>query len=166
MIKQVKPVIDYSVRGYCVKAYPGHKKGCPNFNKRKDCPPFAPFFDKYIDLDKPVYAIAYCFDFKTHKDKMRSLHPKWTQRQVECCLYWQGTARKQLKIEINSFLVDHPDYEVFITPEAMGVDIGETVKPIGINLVYPPQDQVWKIALAGIPINNESKSQGKQLTLF
>lgn len=154
MIQQVEPVIDYKVRGLCVKPYPGHPKGCPNFNnpKRIDCPPSAPFFDKHIDTTKPVYAIAYKFDFKAHKDRMRLLHPNWSQKQVECCLYWQGTARKELKKEITRFMANNPAYEVFITPEAMGVNIKETVKSINISLTYPPQDDVWKIALAGLPL--------------
>jgi hypothetical protein len=32
-IVQVNPVIDYSVRGLCVKPYYNHPKGCPNFIK-------------------------------------------------------------------------------------------------------------------------------------
>ncbi len=50
MIIEINPVIDYSVRRLCVKPYPNHKKGCPNFNKKEGCPPTADFFDKVYDL--------------------------------------------------------------------------------------------------------------------
>ena len=100
MVAIIKPVLDRSMRGLCVKEYPNHKKGCPNFNKRDRCPPKAPFLEDLYDLTKPVWVIYTRYDFGTHVKKMRAKHPEWSQRQVECCLYWQGTARKNLKNEI------------------------------------------------------------------
>lgn len=96
MIIQVTPVIDYSVRNLCVNPYPGHPKGCPNFDKKKGCPPGAALYDQVYDLSKSVYAIINKFDFKAHTDRMRNLHPEWSERQVRCCLYWQKGARREL----------------------------------------------------------------------
>jgi len=55
MIKKVIPVIDYSVRGLCAKSYPNHPKGCPNFNKRKECPPKAKLIDQIFRFRKNPY---------------------------------------------------------------------------------------------------------------
>jgi predicted metal-binding protein len=148
----VMPVIDYKVRGLCPMPYPGHKKGCPNFGKYPDCPPKAPFFDRYYDMSKPVYAIVNSFDLRAHTKKMRKAHPEWSDKQVECCLYWQGTARKELKAGIKEFNKLHPDYVVMIRPEAMGVNVTETVKGIGIKLEWPPKKKVYQVALAGIKV--------------
>lgn len=154
IIRLVKPVIDYSVRGLCVKEYPGHKKGCPNFNRKKGCPPQAGFFDKVYDLDKPVYAIINEFDFKAHVDKMRKLHPDWSKRKLECCLYWQKKARKELLEAIKQFLKENQNYKIYkveTCPEAMGVDVTKTLANAGIILEWPPVNIVRQVALAAIP---------------
>lgn len=171
MIIQVKPIIDYSVRGLCVKPYPGHPKGCPNFNHKDGCPPEAALFDEVFDITKPVYAIINRFDLKAHIDKMKMAHPDFTEAQLKCCLYWQNTARKQLTNEIVRFMFDHLDYYVAVAgyrgldkdiksilrqhiipspPEAMGVNITETMKNVGIILEWPPETIAYQIALAGI----------------
>jgi len=150
VILKVKPIIDHSVRGLCRKPYYNHPKGCPNFNKRFDCPPNAPIWDIHIDPKHHVYAIFVKFDFAKHKGKMRALHPEWSEKQVECCLYWQGTARKYLKKELVAFHKKHPGYESFITPEAMGINIIQTMINVGVSIDYPPDKFVYKIALAGV----------------
>lgn len=147
---RVKPVVDIvNIRMLCVKPYPNHPRGCPNFFKKKGCPPTCPTIDKTLDLAKPVYAIYNIFDFKAHTDKMRKKHPEWTQRQVECCLYWQGTARKQLKAEIKKFLEEFPGMKIVDVPEAQGVNLTETMKRAGIRLEWPPVNVTYQIALAG-----------------
>lgn len=149
IVLPVIPVIDYSVRGLCVKPYPGHKKGCPNFNKKNGCPPGAAKFDEVYDLSKPVYAIINKFDFASHVSRMKELHPEWSQRQLECCLYWQPKARNQLLQHIKYFLQNHPGYKVEPCPEAMGVDVTETLKNSGVILEWPPKIMCCQVALAG-----------------
>jgi len=157
MYQQIEIVIDQSMRGLCKRSYPNHKKGCPNFNKRHDCPPKAPLISKVFDLNKPIYAIWNVFDFDEHTTRMRNKHPQWSDRQAECCLYWQGTARKQLKGEIANFLSDKGNHLVLTTPEACGVNITETMRRIGINLEWPPVTVTYQIALAGQPIDGIEK---------
>jgi predicted metal-binding protein len=158
IIKRVEPEIDHTVRSLCVKEYPGHKKGCPNFNHKDGCPPNAFFFDKVYDLSKPVYAIVNKFDFKYHVNKMRALHPEWSDRQCECCLYWQPGARKQLFEGIKKFLTYNDKeyfkqgYRVEKCPEAMGVEITKTLAKAGIILEWPPANVAYQVALAAIPI--------------
>lgn len=169
MIIQVNPVIDQSVRRLCCKPYQGHRNGCPNFNHKEGCPPGAPIFDKVFDLSKPVYAIYNKFDLKSHVEKMRAAHICWTNAQLTCCLYWQNTARKQLTRELVRFILEHPDYYIAVAhykglekdfkcfdriipspPEAMGVNVTETMKNVSIFLEWPPETVTYQVALAGI----------------
>ena len=108
-------------------------------------------FDSFYDLSKRVVAIYNNFDFKGHVDRMREKHPDWSKRQLECCLYWQGTARKELKRRIKIFeILAHERYVVNIVPEAMGVNVTETMKRVGIELEWPPVNVAYQVAMAGI----------------
>jgi len=155
MIIQVEPVIDYSVRKLCAKPYPRHPKGCPNFNKRDTCPPKALYYDKVYDLTKPVYAIFNVFNFKEHVDKMKLKHPTWSDAQLKCVLYWQGSARKKLKEYIVEFIKQNKRFKVETCPEAMGVNITETMESVGIVLEWPPENLTYQVALAGMPLRKE-----------
>jgi predicted metal-binding protein len=150
IIIPVIPVIDYSVRGLCMKPYLGHKKGCPNYGKKNGCPPGAKCFDEVYDLSQPVYAIINKFDFARHVSRMYELHPEWSQRQLECCLYWQPKARNQLLQHIKYFLKNHPGYRIEACPEAMGVDVTNTLARAGVLLEWPPKQWACQVALAGI----------------
>jgi len=151
-IVQVNPIVDYAMRGLCRKPYYNHSKGCPNFRKRSDCPPFAPLFDKYIDMSKPIYVIYNIFDFKSHIEKMKLKHPEWSEHQLKCVLYWQNSARKQLRLKCEKFLKEYEglDYEIITCPEAMGVNLTATMQNIGIILEWPPVNIAYQIAIAGI----------------
>ena len=140
-------VLDATVRGICRRPYPNHPKGCPNFGKRAACPPEAPKFADRFDVSE-VWAIWNVFDFGAHCSRMRDRHPEWSQRQVECCLYWQGTARKQLEGEIEWFVWLHPGLTVTRCPEAMGVNITGTLRQLDIELEWPPQTRALQVALA------------------
>jgi len=146
---KIVPVIDKSVRGLCSHPYPNHPHGCPNFGKRSTCPPHVPLIEDVIDLSLPVYAIWNVFNFESHIQKMSALHPDWSRRQIECCLYWQGTARKQLQNEIQVYSVIIPNL-VIKCPEAMGVNITETMRGIGEILEWPPVTKTYQVAIAGV----------------
>jgi hypothetical protein len=149
--RQVDPVINHKVRGLCTKPYTGHPKGCPNFNTATHpwCPPTAPLFDEIVDMNRPIWAIWNVFDLATHVRKMRLANPRWTDRQLRNCLYWQPSARKELREEIDLFQCA-VDRGICIThcPEAMGVDVTETMKRAGLYLQWPPEDNVYQVALA------------------
>ena len=146
---KVKPVIDTAIRGLCYQSYPLHAKGCPNFGRRPDCPPKAPVIYNVLDLSKDVYAIYNVYPFGQHISKMRQKHPEWSERQVRCCLYWQGTARKQLRQEVAECLKEHPDLYVVKCPEAQGVNLTKTMKNVDIVLEWPPETVAYQIMLAG-----------------
>ena len=146
-----KPVIDYSVRKLCYSPYCNHPKGCPNYGKRESCPPKAKKLENIFVMSSRIVVIWSIFDFMAHKRKMREKHPRWTQRQVECCLYWQGTARKKLKEEINRFRkINDFEWLILRCPEACGVNVTATMAKLGQQLEWPPINVTYQVALAGI----------------
>lgn len=154
----VKPVINMMVRLLCAKPYPGHRKGCPNFNNKNGCPPTVPMIDHVLDLSEPVWAVWVNFDLAEHRAKMLKLHPEWSRRKLDCCLYWQGTVRKELKHQIANFCTERllfnqsTKLDVLYRPEAYGVNVTKTMKNIGVILEWPPVNIVRKIAFIGTPI--------------
>lgn len=152
---KVNPVmLTEPVEKLCAKPYYNHLKGCPNFGKKKGCPPNQKRYDKAYDLNEPVMAIYNIFAFGDHVRKMRMLHPDWSQRQVECCLYWQGKARKQLKeiIELFQFANVGRFYSIEMVPEALGVNVTQTIidAKVSFRLEWPPKEFAFQVALAGI----------------
>lgn len=145
----VVPVIDYSIRELCTKPYPLHPKGCPNVGKCDRCPPTAPLFDKVFDLGQPVYAVINQFDLAGHMAKMAIRNPHWSDRQLRCVLYWQGTARKQLRSRIISALISLPGYSATSCPEGQGVDVTATLAATGVWLEWPPVNIVRQVAFLG-----------------
>lgn len=157
--KLVKVVLDPAVRGLCQRAYPGHPKGCPNFGKKASCPPTAPLLHKLLDLSQPVWAVFVRFDLEAQRRRMWFKHPKWSRRQAECCLYWQGTVLSFLKNRVTNFCVmqvlgTDEKLTALYRPEAHGVNITATMAAVGIELPWPPDEVVYKIALVGTSKEN------------
>lgn len=150
---QVEPVLLDGLPGdLCQRRYTGHRKGCPNYGKRPTCPPQAMLWTPDFCWGKTWYAVWHVFDFGTHVEKMRVAHPTWTERQLANCLYWQGTARKELRAEVLRFLhiLPPPVPEVHWVPEAHGVNVTETMRRIGVELEWPPRTVTHQVALIGI----------------
>ncbi len=152
-MRKITPIINYDVIKLCRNPYYNHKNGCPNWNKKEGCPP-TKILGMVINLNESVFVIFNKFNFKEHVEKMRTKHPSWSKKQLECCLYWQGKARKQLSEKIKIFLELHPNYKVIKCPEATGVDITSTMKSINVILEWPPINYTYQIALAGIPMKS------------
>jgi hypothetical protein len=150
---KVNPVVEGSVRDLCMRPYPGHKKGCPNFGKKTGCPPTCPYIDEILDLKQDVWAIWSTFDLGSHVSRMRELHPGWSDRQLVCCLYWQPKARIVLRGVIRDFLVEHPGLVVVQTPEAAGVQLTTTMEQVGEVLEWPPVTKTYQIVLAGSSVS-------------
>jgi hypothetical protein len=151
-VYQVTPVFDPDVRRLCSRPYPLHPKGCPNFGKNPRCPPKIGLLDKVFDLGHPCWIIYNVFEIGTHVEKMRRLHPDWSERQLYCCLYWQGTARKELKKEIEKFhQTEDPLKQCLVTtcPEAMGLNVTETMRRAAIEIEWPPLKKAVQVAFAG-----------------
>lgn len=139
------------VRSLCVRPYPLHPRGCPNFGKKEGCPPRAPRLPDHFDLSQSCYIIYNVFDFGAHVAKMRETHPEWSDRQLTCCLYWQAGARKKLQHAILSFHAAHPECVSTTCPEAMGLDVTATLAALGVDLEWPPKTRAIQVAFAGVP---------------
>jgi hypothetical protein len=147
---KVEPVLLDCLPGeLCRKRYAGHSKGCPNHGKRQTCPPQARLWTPDYCWGKDWYAIFNIFPFGEHAATMSALHPDWSRRQCECCLYWQGRARKELRAEVARFLrkIPPPLPEIEYIPEAHGVNVTETMRRVGIELEWPPVSVTYQIAL-------------------
>ena len=147
---RVHPVrLENSVGLLCRKPYAGHPRGCPNFG-RDSCPPNVPPYWEQIDEQKPIYVVWNAFPLAAHVDCMRRRHPTWSDRQLRCCLYWQGTARKFLRAALRDFLryECYPHY-VIGCPEAAQVNVTATMKTIGTLLEWPPVQYAYQIAMVG-----------------
>ncbi len=140
-----------SPMSWCICEYPGHKHGCPNYGLKDDCSPNMPLLFDVFDLEYPVYAAYTCFDFKEYMDKMKALHPGWSERQCRCVLYWQAGARKTHRefatSALNMFLQEHKGYWLTDSPEAMGTNVTSTLKKCAITLEWPCKERTYKISL-------------------
>ncbi|MFX1256109.1 MAG: hypothetical protein ACFFCZ_31160 [Promethearchaeota archaeon] len=142
--------IDYRARDWCKKPYPDHQEGCPNYGKRKECPPQAPLIEDFIELTKPHWFIVVTFDLLSHIRKMKDKHLNWTDRQCRCVLYWQNTVKKELRTACDLFTNGFPNELVYtLVPEAMGVHVIRTARLLGLSIKARPKDTVYKIALIG-----------------
>lgn len=142
----------------CLAPYPGHPNGCPNYGRKDGCPPQSPRYWETLDTDKGIYVIFNAFDIGAHIKQMLERHPKWSDRQARYCLYWQGTARKQLREKIWRFSQEHPGLAIVNCPEAQGVDVTPTMAGVGVELEWPPRKIAYQIVLAGTPLNTEQGS--------
>jgi len=161
----VHPVCDYElIRGLCRRPYPNHPRGCPNWGKRKTCPPKAALLHEVLDLERPVWAVWNAYPLDRHMVKMRDRHPGWTDRQLRNPLYWQGTARKELRGELKRFIDsfrwgrDMPPRRVVGCPEACGCNLTATMRQVKIVLAWPPMTIAYQIVLVGSPV--EAKEAG------
>jgi predicted metal-binding protein len=163
MVIKVLVCLNPDTQKECLRPYPGHKKGCPNYGRKQGCPPDIKLFEEVFDVSKPVFAIINEFDLGSHVENMRAKHPGWSDRQLRCCLYWQKTARKQLMEKIKNFYrqcekdIGH-SYHVTICPEAMGVDVTSTLLVSGVEMEWPPVKIARQVALAAVPIAPWGKS--------
>lgn len=144
---KVTPIIDKSVRLLCMRPYHNHKKGCPNFNNRKTCPPTVPLWDEVCNIRLATFIYVTRFNLEEHVEKMRVKHPNWSEYQLACCLYWQSKARKPLQ----KYIKDHtlPGMFMTICPEALGINVTETLKHVGITLEWPPKHYAYQVAMSG-----------------
>lgn len=154
-------VTDLRAREWCKLPYPNHPKGCPNYGKKTSCPPKAPLFESFVKA--PFTLVGVGFNLAEWAKAMKEKHPKWSDRQARCCLYWQGKVRKKLREVCNRMALDNE--LIVYAPEAMGVHVFKTCEKVGLKLERNPQDFVWKIAIIGRD-NNQSSSVNFQRRLL
>jgi len=143
-------VLDNRASGeWCRLSYIDHPKGCPNYGKKKKCPPYAKPFEDLIE--PPYYIIVQEFDLEAQMKRMKKCHPDWTDRQCRNPRYWQGGVVKKLREEAYNFVESHPEENLMVLeiPEANGVHVFKTCRNIGITLDRNPQKIVRKVMIIG-----------------
>lgn len=159
----------------CKLKYSGHPNGCPNIihnlnilktNKKPklSCPPFAKRLSEKYDLfNQDKYFCYVKFNLKKQKERMKLLHPNWTDKQCRCLLYWQKSVVKILEKKCLSFVLfakniieSKEKYNYELIPEAMGLNVFETAAYHNIILERNPQNYVYKIAFIGVLKNGNT----------
>lgn len=141
-----KLIVDYRAREWCKLPYPNHPKGCPNYGKRFSCPPQAPRIEDWTDLYKKMWFVYVTFNLEEHAELMLLRHPRWTERQARCLLYWQPKVNKELKQVTWDFASDRLN-RISYCPEAMGINVIQTVQNLGLPIEKKPTKMVYKISL-------------------
>lgn len=154
-LRGVDFTLDMRAREWCKMPYPGHPKGCPNYGKHPRCPPHAPLFDEYFDMERAFLVLVAEFDMKRYVEVMRAKHPAWTERKLRNPLYWQNSVRKRLVDRLVHITLlglkdggDMVDRTWTLIPEAMGMHVIATMRPL-IPITVRPVDRVFKVAVCG-----------------
>lgn len=157
MFEQVSNIIyGKKYQNLCRVPYHNHPKGCPNYGKRKDCPP-CDLVSERFNLNEPFFVIYTEYPVGEFAERMRLNHPEWADqpRQWYNCIRWQGIARKEHKKDILEFQNKYPNLVVDMNPEALGINVTEMMKQIGINLEWNyheehnPNRKTYRVSIAG-----------------
>jgi len=138
-----------NIQRLCLKQGGSFPKGCPNYGKKKGCPP-QPLIDKIFDLSKTIYMIYTEFKIGKFAERMGEKHPKWSEKMKHNSRYWQPRARKEHKKELEKFLEEHSNMIINKVPEGHGVNVHKLfLRTTGKNLEWPPRKLTRLISLAG-----------------
>ena len=150
---------------WCILPYPGHPKGCPNYNKNQLCPPSIMNFTGELDKFKFFYLVYAKFDLYNYKKEMLKIHPNWSERQATCVLYWQSSVKKHLKEYIKNIYVKNNKKSIYIlscgsgfqddtflqedvySMEAVGINVFKTLKKNEILFELKPKNFVLLLNL-------------------
>jgi predicted metal-binding protein len=152
MIISINPLeipLDIDSQRLCCKAYPNHPKGCPNYGMKKGCPPNVSPLKEILDFNKEIFLIYTEFDIGNHAERMKKLHPDWSNRQIYCCLYWQPKARKVQRQEEERCRKEMGIEVILTSPEAMKVNVTSLMKKVGVDLEWPPKKTTRIVSLGG-----------------
>ncbi len=152
-------------RLWCRLPYPDHPNGCPNYNNNPVCPPNAPFLSNITDNYNYFYLITGRFNLLSYKESMLQRHPKWSERQATCVLYWQGSAKRHIKDFVKEIYSEHPENSFFLlssgsgykrldiqqekiySMEAAGIDVFKTLRKNSIKFELKPKRFVLLVNL-------------------
>lgn len=147
LFENIEPVLHSKeeVMRLCKQPYYNHEDGCPNWGKKKGCPPNLPLLDEQYDL-RTIHPIVVRFPFKQYFDtKKRELHPNWTNRALINQRHWQSHLRSFALGYWDYIKYDLTEYKLIKNPEGQGVNLQYSLEQIGINLEWCVQDEEWKI---------------------
>lgn len=127
-------VINEEAGEWCRLPYPGHKRGCPQYNKKPTCPPRIGHVGRHFDLSKPTYLVHSEFDLAADMERRRGDRENVTDRQLRCVLYWQEKSRKQLRERARLAVYALNLNQVTFCPEGMMVNVYATARLSGLRL--------------------------------
>ncbi len=127
---------------WCTLPYPGHKLGCPNYNKNPLCPPYAKFMENHLNNFSVFYLIFAIFDISEYKTRMLEKHPNWSDRKARCLLYWQNSVKKMLRNYIVEIYSNNLDCNLYLFCSGSGEKIHNvrqeniySMEAAGINVI-------------------------------
>jgi len=121
---------------FCTHPYKGHPHGCPNYPQ---CPNDEDRFTmqelKDIEAKYDKFAVVEKFDLKVHAQTMKRKHPRLSDDQCYCLLYWQNGVRKRLLSKAMDFLFKANRSSILLSiPEASGIDVFTTMEKAGVHI--------------------------------
>ena len=133
---------------WCKLSYSNHPKGCPNYGKKKTCPPFTEKY--YKKIDPPYFLIIQEFDIESHAKKMKKAHPSWSESQCRNLLYWQKGVVKKSKEKAYDFAKSlGNEFIVLEVPEANGVHVFQTCRNVCVTIEPNPKKIIRKVMIVG-----------------
>lgn len=158
MIAQIDPQdleISVKYQHMCLVRGGSFRLGCPNYGKKKGCPPRA-LISEVFDFEKPLYLICSDINLEDRVKSIRESHPDWSEKAVYNPRYWQPGARKEHEREIISFLKNYKNQYVERTPEGAGVNVDALCRRYGIKLEWPPRKITRIVSIAGMRKGNSA----------
>ncbi len=125
-----------SPRGWCIKPYRGHPKGCINHGNKEGCPPNVPMFYDVFDKSKSIYLGINDYDMVKHIKNAINDHPEWNIYQASNIRHYQPYMEAINKSALKEWIKDYPDLVVTNWIESMGVDLVKTLKNHNIDLKF------------------------------
>lgn len=157
MIFEINPeiiIFSKKIQNLCMVPYYGHSEGCPNFGKKRGCPPRISLINEVLDFSKKVYVIYTEFEVEKFAEKIRKKYPSWSDRQIYNPRYWQPVSRKKHREEIE-LAMEKFNLEKVVWPEAHGINVTNLMQKLGIKLNWdwPPkpkvENKVYTISIGG-----------------
>jgi hypothetical protein len=157
-IKEKTIIFSEDVEEWCLRPYPNHPNGCPNFNHHL-CLPYAPFLRDYIDNYSYFYLVYVHFNFAKYKESRKEENPEFfnSENRLKCLLYWQNSVKKLLREKIERLIHLNTDlliagcgsgmrikgynYDVY-SMEAMGINVFSTLKLNKIPFELRPKNMI------------------------
>jgi len=158
---------------WCIFPYPDHLNGCPQYNKSSLCPPKIDTFTLSLEKYAHFYLFYAKFNLQTYIEKMRVLHPEWSERQLRNLIYWQNSVKKILKDYILDY--DYKRFDSLLLGCGSGFDSAPSMEAVGINVLatlrknhisYEVKPKTFVRLVCLLCTNQKIKKKQKQMTLL
>jgi hypothetical protein len=87
-----------------------------------------------MDCARPLYLVYETFDLEGHAADMKVRHPDWSDRMCRNVLYWQGSVRARLRMNVRDAIEKLGCDSVTYCPEGHGVNVFATARLAGLAM--------------------------------